>query len=114
MGKVRFLAVVLAAAMLMPLFTSCSASGKKGAKVVKTDDPWYESFRVKIEKDIRADEEENISQLCTSNDKIFYLYSLFHKTYCTTRTVLDVYDLDGNLLSRKKITCEDNAEIHHI
>ena len=80
MGKVRFLAAVLAAAMLMPLFTSCSASGKKGAKVVKTDDPWYESFRVKIEKDIRADEEEDISQLCTSNDKIFYLYSLFHKT----------------------------------
>ena len=114
MGKVKLLAAALAAVMLMPLFTSCSASGKKGAKVVKTDDPWYESFRVKIEKDIRADEEEDISQLCTSNDKIFYLYSLFHKIYCTTRTVLDVYDLDGNLLSRKKITCEDNASIHHI
>ena len=31
MGKVKLLAAVLAAAMLMPLFTSCSASGKKGA-----------------------------------------------------------------------------------
>ena len=114
MGKVKFLAAALAAVMLMPLFTSCSASGKKGTKVVKEDDPWYESFSVKIDKDIRADEEEDISKICTSKDKIFYLYSLFHKTACTTRTVLDTYDLEGNLLSRKKITCEDNATIHHI
>ena len=114
MGKVKLLAAALAAVMLMPLFTSCSASGKKGTKVVKEDDPWYESFSVKIDKDIRADEEENISKICTSKDKIFYLYSLFHKTACTTRTVLDTYDLEGNLLSRKKITCEDNATIHHI
>ena len=105
MRRVKLLASALAAILLMPIFTSCSAAGKKGTVVVKENDPWYESFRVKINKDIRTDEEENISQLCTSNDKIFYLYSLFHKTYCTTRTVLDVYDLDGNLLSRKKITC---------
>ena len=114
MGKVKFLAAALAAIMLMPIFTSCSAAGKKGTVVVKENDPWYESFRVKINKDIRSDEDENISAVCTSEDKIFYLYSLFHKTACTNRAVLDTYDFDGNLVSRKELICEDDAEVHHV
>ena len=79
MGKIRFLSAVVAIAMLMPMLTSCK-SGKIGKKVVKEDDPWYESTRFELSQDL---EQYNCIggayELCSSTDKVFYLYC-FRKT----------------------------------
>ena len=113
MKKTKLLAAAMTAVMLMTLFTSCS-SGKKGSKTVKKDDPWYETTRVKINRDIREHEEEQLSRICTSNDNIFYMYSLTADSGSTYRTILDVYDYDGNLRDRKEIICADNHYIVNV
>ena len=113
MKKTKLLSIAMAFVMLMPVFTSCSKAGK-GSNVVKADDPWYESTRVKITKDIGKYEEEEKSGICTSKDNIFYMYSLTADRGSTYRTVLDVYDYDGNLVSRKEITCAENHYIVNI
>ena len=113
MNKAKALSAAMTAVMLMTLFTSCS-SGKKGSNTVKKDDPWYETTRVKINRDIREHEEEQLSKICTSNDNIFYMYSLTADSGSTYRTILDVYDYDGNLTDRKEIICADNHYIVNV
>ena len=51
MGKTRFFAIVMAIVMLAPMLMSCRA-GKSKNNIVKADDPWYESTRFKIDKDV--------------------------------------------------------------
>ena len=91
MKKTMLLAAAMTAVMLMTLFTSCS-SGKKGSNKVKKDDPWYESTRVRINKDIRKHEEEQLSRICTSNDNIFYMYRVRADSRRTYNPRLEVYD----------------------
>ena len=109
MRKAKLLAAVMAVIMLMPMLMSCSSDKKKN-NVVKDDDPWYQSARIKIEKDIRENEQEGQSGMCMSNDRIFYMYSLTADRGGSSRTVLDIYDFEGRLVSRKTVECtEDNC-----
>lgn len=57
MGKSKLLALVMCIAILMPVFTSCSAKSG-GHKVVKADDPWFDSLRFKLEQDFTENDEE--------------------------------------------------------
>ena len=107
MRKTKLLAAVMAVIMLMPMIMSCSSDKKKN-NVVKDDDPWYESVRIKIERDIRENEQEGNSGICMSNDRIFYMYSLSADRGGSSRTVLDIYDFNGKLISRKKVACTDD------
>ena len=61
MGKSKLLALVICFAILMSVFTSCSAE-KKGKKIVKDDDTWFEYTRFKLEKNLKNTDEavENI------------------------------------------------------
>ena len=109
MRKAKLLAAVMAVIMLMPMLMSCSSDKKKN-NVVKDDDPWYQSARIKIERDIRENEQEGQSGMCMSNDRIFYMYSLTADRGGSSRTVLDIYDFEGRLVSRKNVECtEDNC-----
>ncbi len=73
MGKTKIYAVIMAAVLLLPVFASCS-SGTKKTNVVKEDDPWYESARFEMKKDIRKNDDVNEAKVCTSNDRVFSLY----------------------------------------
>ena len=111
MRRTRFLAVTMAAVMSVSMFTSCKASAKKGAKVVKEDDPWYESTRFELMKDIDKGNSGCTVDICVSNDRIFSLYCVSPDLWNTSRTVLDTYDFEGNHLSRRDITFPDK---HHL
>ena len=103
MRKIKITAVVLAVTMLMPILTSCS-SGNKATTVVKEDDPWYESTKFKLNRDIRENEAEGNSVVCSSNDRVFSMYCSSGDLWATTRTVLDAYDLEGNLANRVEVS----------
>ena len=104
MKRNNLLALVMAVVMLMPVLTSCKVSGKGGNIVVKASDPWYETTKFLLEKDLRETDKVNNTQLCASNDKLFYIYCLRDAGW-TYRTILDTYDDDGNLVKRMKLSC---------
>ena len=107
MRRTKILAVTMAVVMSVSMFTSCKASAKKGAKVVKEDDPWYESTRFELMKDIDKGNSGCAVDICVSNDRIFSLYCVSPDLWNTSRTVLDTYDFEGNHLSRRDITFPD-------
>ena len=113
MRKAKLLAAVMAVIMLMPMLMSCSSDKKKN-NVVKDDDPWYQSARIKIEKDIRENEQEGLNGMCMSNDRIFYMYSLSADRGGSSRTVLDIYDFNGKHVSRKNVKCTEDFNIMNI
>ena len=49
MKYVKAIAATMAVLMLHPLLLSCSAKNK--TMVVREDDPWYESVRIKLQSD---------------------------------------------------------------
>ena len=99
--------------MLMPALMSCR--GVKTKKdVVKEDDPWFETTRFKLEKDIRKYETVGDSEVCTSNDRLFSIYPLTKDMWGSCRTVLDTYDFAGNLLERKELSCPDGFRVQSI
>ena len=96
--------MIMAVVMLVPLLLSCSKS-KSGNKV-KDSDPWYESVRFDIESEGMPTEMYDGSAIGYSNGKIFHLYNLTnladYEDY--RRAFLDIFDEQGNMLSRVKIT----------
>ena len=104
MRRIKLTSMILVIAMLVPVLTSCKP-GKKGSKVVKTDDPWYETTRFKLEKDLKPTDQEADSMLCASDDRLFFAYCYTGDAWATTTTKLDTYDFDGNLISSRKLTC---------
>ena len=112
MGKTRFFAIVMAIVMLAPMLMSCRA-GKSKNNIVKADDPWYESTRFKIDKDVKQNEEEGVSAVFTSNDRCYSLYCVSKDRWGSSRTVLDIYDFDGNFLKRQQVKCQDGYYIMH-
>lgn len=110
MKSIKPIAIAVIFAMLMPLLSACS-SGLKKAAVVKADDPWYESTSFTIEEDIRQNEVMNTGCLCASEDRLFNIYNMTGDNWGSSRTVLDTYDLNGNLLKRQDVSCPDNYNI---
>ena len=113
MGKTRFFAIVLVIVMLTPVLTSCRA-GKNKNNVVKADDPWYESSKFELKMDLQKNDLLASSVVYTCNDKLFSAYVMTPDRFATTRSLLDTYDYEGNLLSRKKITCPDGFRAQDI
>ena len=113
MKKLKLLAGVMAAVMLLPMFSGCSKT-KEVSNVVKADDPWYESVRIKIDRDIKANEEPGMNGTCLSKDYIFDLYCMSPDRGGSSRTVLDIYDFNGKLLSRKGVKCTEDFNIMNI
>lgn len=114
MKRIKVLAVAVSMVMLLTVLPSCS-SVKKSANVVKEDDPWYESTRFMLYPDVPDNTDMGTTQsFCTSDDKIFHLYSYTANHWQTQRTVIDAYDLDGKLISRHDVICEDDYKIHSI
>ena len=108
MKKIKFLALVLCIAILMPVFTSCKA-GKIGSNVVKADDPWYECTKFELDKNIKKEDDIQASCLCVSDERIFNIYVKYHG-WASIKTFLDSYDYDGNLLNRQEITSNELDE----
>ena len=106
MGKSKLLALVICFAILMSVFTSCSAE-KKGQKIVKAEDPWFESTRFKLEKNLKKSDDYNPSCVCAGDDKIFNIYCESYDGWATSKTILDTYDDSGNLLDRKTVSFQD-------
>ena len=107
MKKIKAFAIAMAVIMLMPMFMSCSTVRKK-ATVVKADDPWYESVRFNLDPAPQAAGAVMYSGLCASDDKLFSLYNYTTNAWGSSHTILDVYDLNGNLLNRKEVTCPND------
>ena len=104
MGKFKPVAITMVIVMLITMFTSCS-SIKKNSNVVQEDDPWYETTRIKLEKDIDPADQVGDSNICTCEDRFFYAYCYTGDGWGSSTTKLDTYDYEGNLLSRLKVTC---------
>lgn len=113
MNKLKFLAGVMTAVMMLPMFSGCSKT-KDVSNIVKADDPWYESVRIKIDRDIRENEEEGLCGICMSKDYIFYMYCMTPDRGSSSRTVLDTYDFNGKLLSRRNVKCTEDYNIMNI
>lgn len=114
MRRPKILAGAMAVVMLASMFTSCKASSKKGANVVKEDDPWYESTKFELERNFKKEEDDICNDYCVSNDRIFSLYGVTPDGWTTTRTMLDTYDFEGNLLNRQKIVLPDGLQIYSV
>ncbi len=113
MKKIRLISLVLTVAMLVPVFTSCSAvSGTK--KVIKKDDPWFDSFKFKLEKDIQPFDAMGGNVICTADDKLFNIYCLSKDKWGTVRTVLDTYGYDGAMLDRVELFVSDETFVADI
>ena len=102
MNKIRLSALVMCFAILMSMLTSCRLPGSNGNNVVKADDPWYESTRFKIEKNLRQNDRVQSELICTSDDVFYSIYCSTDDMYASTRTMLDTYDYDGKLVNRKE------------
>jgi hypothetical protein len=102
MRKIRFLAVAMAIVILMPMLMSCS-SGKKSSNVVKADDPWYETTRFKLEKNLKPYSMEGGTQIASSDDKIITVYCYSNDMWGSSITIIDVYDFDGNRVNHKAV-----------
>ena len=102
MRKSRMPAAAMAIVILMPMLMSCS-SGKKSSNVVKADDPWYETTRFQLEKDLQPYSEEGGSLIGTSDDRIFYMYCYSNDLWGSSKTILDVYDFDGTRVGHHAI-----------
>lgn len=115
MGKVRYLALVLAAVMLASPLMSCSKSKSKVTKV-KEDDPWFDSVRFGMETDKLDTETLESSVVSYSNGKIYHIYSLTNLADFDNyrRSLLDIYDEEGKLLSRVKLKDPDTYSISRI
>lgn len=114
MKIIKPLAVTMAVIMLMPMVMSCT-SAKKSANVVKEDDPWYESNRFELKKDMPEHPSLGaVSVVCASNDRLFSLYCYSTDMWASARSVIDTYDYDGNLVNRKNITCNDDYYVSDI
>ncbi|MCR5286842.1 MAG: hypothetical protein K6D93_02725, partial [Saccharofermentans sp.] len=107
MKKIKAFAIAMAVIMLMPMLMSCSPVRKK-ATVVKADDPWYESVRFNLDPAPQAAGAVMYSGLCASDDKLFSLYNYTTNAWGSSHTILDVFDLNGNLLNRKEVTCPND------
>ncbi len=113
MKKTRIVAFAMAVILLLPVLASCSP-GKTGNNTVKEDDPWYDLTKFKIEKDIRQYEQLGNTGICTGSDRVFSVYPLSKDHWGSCRTVLDTYDLEGNLLGRKELSCPDGFRVQSI
>ena len=113
MRRLKAVSMAMVFVMLLPLFASCSTVRKKST-VVKADDPWYETTKFKLEFDKRSNEQHERSCVCASDENIFSIYTLSSGQYSSARTVLDTYDLYGNLLSRKEVSCPNEKTIFSV
>ena len=114
MKKQKCLALILAAAMLVPVFSSCSKKAKN--TTVRKDDPWFESSRFDLKTDLKGSEMLGGSTVCYGNGMVYHAYSIInladYENY--RRTMLDTYDDKGNLLSHVKVKDPSNYAIDSI
>ena len=108
MKKIKFLALVLCIAILLPVFTSCKAVTSAG-NVVKEDDPWYECTKFELDKNVEKEDDIQGSSIYVSDDRIYNIYVKFHG-WAWVKTFLDSYDFDGNLVGRQEITSNELDE----
>lgn len=114
MKKFKFTAFALAVLMLQPMLLSCAKN--KNEILIKEDDPWYESYRFKLQSE-KLDAEMMTSSVVSYNGgKIYHMYSLINlEDYDNyNRTVLDTYDEIGNLLNRIELKNPANYKITNI
>lgn len=99
MKYVKAIAATMAVLMLHPLLLSCSAKNK--TMVVREDDPWYESVRIKLQTDKFDTEMLEGSVVSYRDGRLYHLYNLTNLADYDNyrRTVLAVYDGQGNILS---------------
>lgn len=111
MKRLKIIAFAMAVVMLQPLLLSCMA--KKNNDVVSADDPWYESYRIKLKADKLDTEFLTNSVVAYSNGKLFHLYSLMNLADYDDyrRTLLDTYDEQGNKLSSVSIKDPKDYEL---
>ena len=103
MGKNKPLSVAMAVVMLLTMLTSCSRVKNENKTVVKEEDPWYETTRFKITKNLKNIDDLGDSAVCAGNDCII-------SAYCSMGlgiTTIDTYDFDGNLVNRQEATCPE-------
>ena len=113
MRRIKLLSVIMTIVMMMPVLMSCSKA-KKTDDVVKEDDPWYESNRFELAQDLGQYSYLGGSDvLCASNDKVYFLYCFSKDMGATTKTVIDTYDFDGNMVNRTYVSYPDDVMIEN-
>lgn len=113
MRKIKPVVIAMAIIMLMQMLTSCS-SDKKSADVIKEDDPWYDTVKFKLDKEYKKTDQIGGEEVFTSNDRIFSLYCASSDVWATSKTYLDAYDYEGNLIKRQKVTVENGCRIQSV
>lgn len=92
----KLFSLVLAVALLLPVFASCS-SVKEGPNIVSKDDPWFETTRFELEKDLEPYDNFCNSAVCVADDKIFDLYCHGNAASGNGVLTLSTYDMKGSL-----------------
>ena len=113
MRKLKSVVIAMIFVMLMQILASCSAVKKKN-NVVKEDDPWYESTIFDLKKEVGKGDELCGSEICTSNDRLFSIYTKTPDRWATCITLLDVYDFDGNRVKHQEVKCQDGFYVQDI
>ena len=114
MKRLRAAALTMAVLMLIPQLLSCSKRNKE--TTVKEDDPWFESVRFELQSDQLPTEMLESSAVSYSSGKIYHIYSLTNLADLDNyrRSLLEIYDESGNLLSRSTIKDPDGYAINCI
>ncbi|MCR5617517.1 MAG: hypothetical protein K6F83_04440 [Clostridiales bacterium] len=116
MRRARFVSAFLAVLIFVSLFSACK---KKDIildnRVVREEDPWYESSRFKISCELQDSEFLSGCSIECSNDKIFAIFSIYNpEFYICRRTNMQVFDDSGNKLNELIVKAPDNAVIDNI
>ena len=111
MKKVRPFAMTMVMVMLLTILSSCS-SVTKADNVVKEDDPWFESTRFEITPEVGKNDQMGQCGICASDDRIFSVYCYSGDLWASSRTMMDIFDLEGNLIDRQEITCPEIPGFH--
>ena len=111
MKNKRSIAIIMTIVMLLPMLTSCSDS-KKSSKVVQEDDPWYDSTKFKIDSDIPTGAMTDLSQVCVSEENIYYTYLYTQDLWGSTTSYLDTYDLEGTKIDHVQIVYPEGIRIN--
>ena len=112
MRKIRPLAMAMSIVMLMTVFVSSCSSSKKTKKVVKEDDPWYRTTKFELSSDLGQNDLLGTTDgICSSDDRLFYMYAFSLDMGGSYRTVLDTFDFDGNRVNRTDVVCPDEYRI---
>lgn len=110
MRKYKLFAIAMTIVMLMPMLMSCQSGGKKNA-VVKADDPWFDSNRFLLNKNMPDLDLFTMDNIFISDNRLFYCLCKSYDLGASYETTIYSFDFDGKQINKCDVKFSDETEI---